>query len=206
MTERGKYIVLEGGEGSGKSTQAKLLFDWMINLGVPCYLGREPGGVPAAEEMRTILKNPEYHISSIGEVFGFAFARAEFFDQVVMPNLNNGINVISDRSGFSTEAIQGYGGGVPLEQIKYINKIAMRNIRPDLAILIDIDPVIGLKREIESCRISQKGLEFHKRVRMGHLKICRENPDIYHLIYYRENDAEGMQDEIRTHVKRLFNL
>lgn len=100
----GKYIVIEGGEGCGKTTQAELLFNYLKEKNIPCYLGREPGGVKSAEEMRKILKHNSEDISPIGELFGFEFARAEFFDKILIPKLKEEINVISDRSGYSTEA------------------------------------------------------------------------------------------------------
>jgi len=203
--ERGKYIVIEGGEGAGKTTQAKLLQDYLNKLNVPCQFGREPGGIPSAEKMREILKNPEYKISSIGEVFGFNFARAEFFNQIIIPTLNKGIHFITDRSGYSTEAIQGYGGKVPLEQIRQINKIAMQEISPALGLIIDIDPAIGLKKEIVTCRISAKGLEYHQRVRQGFLEIAKREKSCV-IIPYQENNPEAMQKEIREHVKKLLNL
>ena len=110
--KRGKYIVIESGEGGGKTTQAELLVQYLSEKNIPCHLGREPGGIKAAEEMRNILKHNPEDISSISELFGFEFARTVFFDKIVIPYLNEGVTIISDRSGYSTLAYQGYGGGV----------------------------------------------------------------------------------------------
>lgn len=171
---RGKYIVIEGGEGCGKTYQAELLYNYLLReKGLPCFLGREPGGIKSAEEMRNILKHNTEDISPTGELFGFLFARAEFFDKIVLPKLNQGTNIISDRSGYSTEAYQGYGGGVKLEHIQLMNKIAMRGVEPDIAFIIDIDPKIGLDKEIVKDRFSAKGLKYHERIRKGYLDIVK---------------------------------
>ena len=203
--QRGKYIVIEGGEGCGKTTQVKLLVDWLNELKIPCYSGREPGGVAPAEEVRKILKNPEYKIDSVSELFGFAFARSLFFEQIAQPKIEMGIHLVLDRSGFSTEAYQGYAGRVSLKDIRLINEIAMRGIKPDLAFIIDNDPSVGLKKEIEKDRISSKGLEYHLKVRKGFLTIAHENP-LCIIIPYRENDIMSMQNEVRMHVSKLLNL
>jgi len=203
---KGKYIIIEGGEGCGKTTQANLLFNWLNELNIPCYLGREPGGIAPAEDVRKILKNPEYQIDSISELFGFAFARSLFFEQIVEPNRKKGNHFIADRSGFSTEAYQGYAGGVLLKNIKLINKIAMRNIKPDLGFIIDIDPLIGLKNEIEKDRFGKKGLKYHQKVRQGFLDIANQNQDLCVIISYKENDITSMQTEIRTYVSKLLKI
>lgn len=202
---KGKYIVIEGGEGCGKTTQAKLLFNYLNNLNIPCYFGREPGGVEPAEEVRKILKNSNYKIDSVSELFGFAFARSLFFQEKVTPILEEGKNFISDRSGFSTLAYQGYAGGVPIEDIELINKIAMRNIKPDLAIIIDINPLKGLEKEIEKDRFGKKGIEYHNQVREGFLKIAKKYPEICRVINYKEKGIDTMQEQIRNHVFGLIN-
>ncbi len=201
--KKGKYIIIEGGEGCGKTTQAELLYDYFIKKNISCYLGREPGGVKAAEEMREILKNKDYDISPIGELFGFEFARAEFFDKVVIPRLESGFSVITDRSGYSTEAYQGYAGGVNLEHIKLMNKIATRKIRPNLAIIIDINPEKGLAKEVVKDRFSSKGLEYHQKVRQGFLEVAKDNPNCI-LIDYIENGKDEMQDRIRKYVDKII--
>jgi dTMP kinase len=193
---RGNFFVIEGCEGCGKTTQAEMLYNFLKEK-IPCHLGREPGGIKSAEEMRNILKHNKEDISPIGELFGFEFARAEYFDKVVIPKLNQGITVISDRSGYSTLAYQGYGGGVDLEQIKLMNKIATRNLEPDVAFIIDINPEEGLEKElVKDNRFSEKGLEYHQRVRQGYLDIAKENENCV-LIKYIPNGTEDMQRQIR---------
>lgn len=204
--KKGCYFVIEGGEGCGKTTQAKMLFDYLTEKNIPCYLGREPGGVKAAEEMRNILKHNSEDISPIGELFGFEFARAEFFDKIVIPKLKSGISVISDRSGYSTEAYQGYGGDVDLRWIRFFNEIATRGVTPDIAFIIDINPEQGLEKEIvKDNRFSSKGLDYHKRVRHGYLEIANSNQDCI-IIDYIEKQPEAMQNEIRRHINNYLNI
>lgn len=204
--KRGKYIVIESGEGGGKTTQAELLYQYLQEKNIPCYLGREPGGIKAAEEMREILKHNSEDISSIGEVFGFEFARAEFFDRIVFPKLNQGINVISDRSGYSTLAYQGYGGGVDIDWIKSMNQMAMKGIQPNIAFIIDIDPLVGLAKEVVKDRFSKKGIEYHNRVRKGFLQIAKENSYKCVVISYVPNGIDKMQKLIRVYIDELFDI
>jgi len=204
--KRGKYIVIEGGEGCGKTYQSDLLFQELSKRGVNCFLGREPGGIKSAEEMRQILKHNPEDISPIGELFGYEFARAEFFDKIVIPKLNEGTTIISDRSGYSTLAYQGYAGKVNLNWIKQMNRIATRGIKPDLAFIIDINPEIGLSKEVVKDRFSAKGLEYHQKVRQGYLEVARSNPEICNVIEYIPNGAWEMHLDIRNYVNKLFNF
>lgn len=200
---RGKLIVIEGGEGSGKTTHCKLLYEFLSKRNINCHLGREPGGVESAEDMRKILKNTKYNISPIGELFGFCFARSEFYNEIVIPQLNSGINVILDRSGWSTEAYQGYAGNVSREHITTLSNLATRGINPNIGVIIDVDPITGLEKESEKDRFSEKGLDYHNKVRNGYLEIAkREN---CFLIDYIPNGLESMQDQIRSYVLDKLN-
>jgi dTMP kinase len=203
---RGKYIVIESGEGGGKTTQAEMLYNFLKEKNIPCYLGREPGGIGSAEAMRTILKHNAENISPIAEVFGFEFARAEFFDKIVFPKLREGVNIISDRSGYSTIAYQGYGSGLDIYWIKSMNEMAMKGLKPDIAFIIDIDPIVGLEREIVKDRFSGKGLEYHKKVRQGFLDIAESEPERCIIINYIPNGREKMQEQIREHISKFLNI
>ncbi len=203
--ELGKYIIIEGGEGCGKSTQAKLLHEYLTELNIPCILSREPGGVKESEEIRKILLNKESNLSPITELFLFEAARAEFFRKKLIPSLEKFISVIADRSGYSTEAYQGYAGGIDLSLIKKLNNEATFGIKPDLAFIIDVHPTIGLKNEKDADRFASKGLGYHTKVNQGYVEIAKNNPDVCIVIPYREEDIGGIQEEIRKiTLERLY--
>lgn len=204
--KRGKLIVIEGGEGCGKTTMSQLLYNNLMSQKVLCYHGREPGGIESAEDMRRILKNPDYQISSISELFGFCFARSEFYYRKVIPELESGKLVILDRSGWSSEAYQGWAGNVPLEQIRLLNNLATRGVQPDLGFVIDIDPRIGLKKESERDRFSSKGLGYHNKVRQGFLEIAKREVDKCIIVEYRAGDIDGTFNEIRGYIKNRLDI
>lgn len=204
--EKGKYILIEGGEGCGKSTQAERLYDYFIKIKLRVIKSREPGGIKEAEEIRKILLDPENHLSPLGEVFLFEAAREIFFREVVIPNLERGVHVISDRSGFSTEAYQGYGGGFDLEEIRRLNKLATGGVRPDLAFIINIDSNKGLERELKPDRFANKGPEYHTRVNSGYLEIAQRESDICVAIPYIENGAEEMHKQIVEQIRKRLRL
>jgi len=204
--KKGNYILLEGGEGCGKSTQAKLLYEYFLRNEIECVLSREPGGIKESEEIRKILLNPENNLSNIGELFLFEAARTEFFAQLVKPTLEKGTSLIADRSGYSTEAYQGYAGGIGLNLIRKLNDMATLGIKPDLTFIIDIDPEKGLKKEKNPDRFASKGLEYHIKVREGFLDIAKNNPETCILIHYRNREINETQKIIRDYVNERLNL
>jgi len=201
--ERGLYITIEGGEGCGKSTQSKLLRNHLVEKGFNCKIAREPGGTKEAEAIRGVLLNPKFNISRESELFLFEASRSQLFPQEIKKGLKKGIIYIADRSGFSSEAYQGYGRGLDLELIKKLNEIATYGISPDLAFFINIDPELGLSHLELRDRIENESLEFHRRINKGYLEIAEQNKDICIVIQYRD---KGMRDEIRKHVKDRLNI
>ena len=201
---KGKYFIIEGGEGCGKSTQAEMLYNFLISKNIPCHLGREPGGIEFAEKIRDLVKDPKYNICPTTELFCFEAPRSEFFDKIVIPKLKEGINIISDRSGYSTIAYQGFGGGLDVNRIREMNHIATRGIQPDLAFIIDINPETGLGKEVVKDRFFAKGLEYHKNVRKGFLAIAKEYPKICRIINYIPNGKDEMHRQIRDSIMDLF--
>lgn len=202
--KRGHYITIEGGEGCGKTTQAKLLFEYLTNKKIKCSLCREPGGVESAEEIRKIVLNKDYSLSNITELFLFEASRAEFFSNKVIPSVNEGTTIITDRSGYSTEAYQGYGGRISLELIKNLNALATFGLKPDLAFIIDINPMVGLEKQVVKDRFADKGLDYHKKVNEGYLKIAKQEPERFVVIPY-ENGISKIQEQIIKNVEeKLF--
>ena len=148
MNERpGFLITLEGIEGSGKTTHARRLFSFLKESGIPCLLTREPGGTPMGEKIRDILLNPESGvIDPLAETFLFEASRREHVKEVINPALHEGKVVICVRFTDSTLAYQGYGRGVPLSYLCYLNDIATEGVMPDLTVLFDVEPEVGLAR------------------------------------------------------------
>ncbi len=177
---RGHFITLEGGEGAGKSTQIKRLALALGNAGIKTVTTREPGGAPGAEEIRSLLVNGDTNRwAPMAEVLLHTAARAEHLDKTVMPALEGGAWVISDRFSDSTTAYQGYGHGVDKNVIENIYRDAFGDFKPDLTLIIDISPEVGLARagargEGED-RYERMGNEFHQRLRDGFLEIAKND-------------------------------
>ena len=164
----GLFIVLEGVEGAGKSTQALLLSRWMEDLGIPHVLAREPGGTPVGEAMP-----PET------ELFLILAARAAFTRDVVRPALAQGRVVLADRYDFSTFAYQGYGRGLALPEVRRANDLATGGLVPDLVLVLDLPVEQGMERKGShgpGDRIEREGRSFLERVRDGYLALATEEP------------------------------
>jgi len=192
MNERpGFLITLEGIEGSGKTTHARRLFSFLEESGIPCLLTREPGGTPMGEKIRDILLNPESGvIDPLAETFLFEASRREHVKEVINPALHEGKVVICVRFTDSTLAYQGYGRGVPLSYLCYLNDIATEGVMPDLTVLFDVEPEVGLARsfshtEEEELRFEKEFLaykEFLFAVRNGYLQLAKESPQRFVVV------------------------
>jgi dTMP kinase len=159
------FIVLEGAEGSGKSTQVRLLGEWLAANGVPHIVTREPGGTKVGEEIRAILLHGE-EIPAQTELLLMNAARAVFVHDVVKPALASGRVVIADRFWLSSVAYQGHGRGLPLEDVRRICAFAAQGVEPDLTIVLDISLAISEARRADrgADRIERAGTEFHQKV------------------------------------------
>lgn len=173
------FITFEGGEGCGKSTQAKALLRKLARYNIPAILVHEPGGTSLGEKIRDLLKRQHgFAISPLAELMLFNASRSQIIDEVINPALAAGKIVICDRFMDSTIAYQHYGRGLELEVVKAINRIASRGLRPSLTFLLDISPETGLarKRDVNTDRFMQEDLAFHKRVREGFIQMaCKDN-------------------------------
>jgi len=187
------FITFEGIEGSGKTTQARLLYQWFIDRGREALFTREPGGTPAAEEIREfILTEKEEPFPENAELFLYMAARSFHVENLIRPALKSGTIVISDRFSDATVAYQGFGRGIQIEKIEYLNNIATKGLKPDITFLIDIPVEEGLKRiqERKLDRIEKETVEFHKRVREGYLQIAKKEPDRIVVIDGRKKTEE----------------
>ncbi len=178
------FITLEGIDGSGKSTISLILQERLKERGIDYIAVREPGGTPVGERIRSLLLDPDYSISPIEEVYLYATSRSALVREVILPALNRGRIVISERYLDSSLAYQGYGKGVPLKFIYEVNMPAIMGLYPDLTVLLDIDPYISLKRleDKKKDRIELEGLRLQEKVRYGYLKLADLYKERYLII------------------------
>ncbi|MBU0573109.1 MAG: dTMP kinase [Candidatus Margulisbacteria bacterium] len=175
------FITFEGGEGSGKSTQAKLLKEYFEKQGKTVVLTHEPGGTDIGKHLRQELLERDYALEPLSEIFLFAADRVEHVEKTILPALNSGKIVISDRYIDSTIAYQLGGRGLPEDLVRYVNWISARGVLPDITFLLDIPIEDGLKRAIqetggEGDRFEKEILAFHERVRNKYLEIAHNDP------------------------------
>ncbi len=177
MAEKGLFIVIDGCEGTGKSTQIGWLAESFRQVGRDVILTLEPGGTDVGVAIRTLVLDPKYHeMLPMTELCLFSAARAQHCDQVIRPALHDGKVVVSDRYDAATYAYQGYAGSVGVETVRKITELTS-GLDPDLALIFDLDPEIGMARKFgdEPDRIEQKALDFHQRVRRGYLRYIDEH-------------------------------
>lgn len=178
---RGRFITFEGGEGTGKSTQARRLADRLAATGAEVVLTREPGGSPGAEALRELLvEGAPDRWSAVSETLLFYAAREDHLERLIRPALRRGAWVISDRFADSTRAYQAAGGGAPPELIERLDAAVVGADRPDLTLVLDLPIETGLARargrgEGEA-RFERKGAAFHRRLREGFLQIAAAEP------------------------------
>ena len=192
------FIVFEGGEGCGKSTQARALYKHILRSGIPATSTHEPGGTPLGKEMRRYLKQAgKGQISPLAELFLFAASRAQLVAEMIRPSLERGMIVICDRYTDSTIAYQGYGRGLDLNSIQAINAIATQGLKPALTILLDVTVQSGLarKKPARPDRFESEETAFHQRVREGYLKIAGAEPERWLVV-----DAKLPRKEIERLV------
>lgn len=179
----GLFLVFEGVEGSGKSTQARLLAGWLSAAGRDVVLTREPGGSPAAEAIRAILLDRQFGgLDPRAEALLFAAARAEHVAQVIRPALQRGAVVICDRYIDSSLAYQGAARGLGVVEVAHLSAWATHGLHPDLTILLDLDPAAGLDRGGRGDRLEHEPLAFHESVRQAFLDRAAAAPEQYVLL------------------------
>ena len=197
FTASGLFVCFEGGEGGGKSTQSRLLKDWLESEGHTVVLTFEPGDTTVGKELRRIVLSPETgDLSNRTEVLLYAADKAEHVDTVVLPALERGEVVITDRYVDSALAYQGAGRTEELAGVEAVQRWATRDLRPHLTVLLDVEPAAGLGRFEERDRIEGESLEFHQRVRQGFLDLAGRDPGHYLVL-----DARLSIDEIHALIR-----
>ena len=202
----GLFITFEGPEGSGKSTQVRLLVAWLEDRGVDVLATREPGGTPAGDRIRDILlSSTACPITPEAEALLFSASRAQLVREVIRPHLERGGIVVCDRFADSTLAYQGYGRGLDLDMLQVITYFATGGLVPDITFLLDIPVEEGLARkrrhQEEWNRMEQEVLTYHERVRAGYLALAAQEPERWYVLDARQAVSE-LQERIREVVAR----
>jgi dTMP kinase len=191
----GRLITIEGIDGAGKSTLARALGDELGRRGIDVQVLREPGGVEAAERIRTLVKDPAIQIGARAEALLYAAARAQLVDDALTPLLEQGAWVVLDRFVDSSLAYQGGGRGLGIAAVRAINEFATGGRLPDRTLLLDLDLGAGRRRTQERSeapdRLERERDEFFESVRAAYLELWRANPEVIRRI-----DASGTPDEV----------
>lgn len=196
----GIFITLEGIDGSGKSTQARLLLDWVRRQGRRARLTREPGGTEVGARLRDVVLSPENRITPEAELFLYLADRSLHVAQVVRPALEAGEIVICERHTDSTLAYQGYGRGLDLELLRRLNRLATGGLLPDLTIVLDITPSQARLDATRLDRLESEGKEFGERVAEGFRALAQADPRRIGLV-----DGRGEIDAVHAEVTKLVS-
>lgn len=204
------FITFEGIEGSGKTTQIRLLNERMTKQGHQVVVTREPGGCPIADRIRSILLDPENSaLVPRAELLLYAAARAQHVSEIIRPALQAGSTVLCDRFTDATLAYQGYGRRLDHGLIKQLNQLASEEIQPDLTLLLDLPVEQGLGRALQrevlaqdstEGRFEREAVEFHQRVRSGYRTLADQDPERYRII-----DAALPLEQIHREVSTIID-
>lgn len=195
------FISLEGIDKSGKTTQAKLLAQWLEKNGQKVVITCEPGGTELGKKIKNILLQGSHSLSKVAELFLYLTDREQHVMEVIKPALVEAKAVISDRFADASLAYQGYGRGLDLDWIEELNEMVTQGITPDLTILLDIS-VKSLKKRCgnDLDRIEREGEKFYQKVRQGYLKLARENPERIKVV-----DGGKSVEEVHKNIIKLIN-
>ena len=192
---KAKFIAFEGGDASGKTTQAE-----RVAAKINAVFTREPGGTPVGESLRSILLNPISPLALRTEALLMAASRAQLVQELINPTLAKGQHVVTDRYISSSLAYQGYASGLPIDEVLYLSLFATKELLPDLTILIDVPVEESIKRRGESPdRFEQENIDFHKRVRGGYLEMAQTNNDEWVII-----DGTKSQENVAKDVDQAI--
>lgn len=197
----GKFIVLDGPDGCGKSTHTKLLAGYLHNNGHQVLTIREPGGTRISEKIRRILLDPKNDRMTVPtELFLYMASRAQLVAELIKPALAKGKIVICDRFLSSTIVYQGIAGGINKALVESIGKIATQNIKPNITIILDVKAEDGLRRKkSKPDRMEKKVITFHRKVRRGFLQLAQTHPKEYKIV-----ESYGSITEIQGNIRRVI--
>jgi dTMP kinase len=206
------FISFEGIEGSGKTTQAKHTVRFLQDKGHDCVITREPGGTRIGEKIRAILLDPlSKDMDPLTELLLYTADRAQHINEYILPLLSEGKMVLCDRYYDATMAYQGFARGLNIGLIEKIHKLLFENLKPDITLLLDLPPEIGLERAwkqinngnriSKETRFEEERLSFHKRVREGYLELARLEPERFRII-----DASKDEHEVRVKIINILDV
>lgn len=200
----GLFVTLEGPDGSGKSTQGRLLAAWLREQAIPLVVTREPGGTRIGEKVRDVLHDRQHlEMAAHAEILLYSASRAQLVAEVICPALAAGQVVLCDRYADSTYAYQGYGRGLDLADLRAITEFATQGLTPDLTLYFDLPPEVGLQRREqagqEMNRLDLEALDFHRRVRTGYRELMARDPARWRVV-----DATRSIAEVQATVRELF--
>lgn len=199
------FIVFEGPEGAGKTTQIKRLVNRLSQSNISPIVTREPGGTPAADAIRSVILDPSLEINPLTEFLLYSASRAQHVDEVIKPALDAGRTIVCDRFFGASIAYQGYGRGLELSFINELSTRVTQDLKPDLVLLLDIDPELGLKRIAErgqKDRLELADISFHRRVREGFLSQAMED-STWRVLNANQNEdrvAELIWEAVKSYV------
>lgn len=201
------FVTFEGPEGGGKTTQIRLLAEWLRTRGCDILMTREPGGTRIGSAVRAVLLDPAHiEMRPEAEILLFSAARAQLVGEIIRPHLQRGGVVLSDRFADSTFAYQGYGRGLDLDALHMITEFATGGLTPDLTICLDLPVAEGLRRKqggelAEWNRMEREAREFHERVRAGYLALASAAQERW-LVVDAAQSVEQVQAAIRARVQQ----
>lgn len=203
---RGKFITFEGIDGSGKSTQLRMLASELRLRGFDVLTTCEPGGTPLGRRLRETFLETEETVAPLAELLLFAADRAQHVNFLIKPALENGKIVVSDRYADATAAYQGAGRGFDEETIKQVIRLATGGLKPDLTLFFDLPVAVAVSRTTSRSndgekknRMDSETFEFYERVRASYLKIAAEEPERFRVV-----DASGSIDEVKAKVLQVI--
>jgi dTMP kinase len=208
--KHGRFVSFEGIEGCGKTTQIGLLSDFLTRHQHAFTVTREPGGTAVGEGIRKILLNSEtIHLTAASELLLFYASRSQNMTEKIIPALERGETVVCDRFYDASMAYQGYGRGIPLDFIEKVTDLVCNGYRPEITILLDIEPAVGLTRARarnherggDEGRFEMEDLEFYTRIRNGYLDLARREPARIRVI-----DANRSMEQVHLDILKVLGL
>ncbi len=198
--KKGFFITFEGADGCGKTTQIKLLNEWLNKKNYKTIVTLEPGATDLGKNLRQILLHYEKPVSDEAEMFMYLADRAQHAQMIIKPALEDKTIVLCDRYTDSTVAYQGYGRNGNIEKINTLNEIATKGLKSDLTLLFDVESEIAQSRLGKTKdRLESQGIQFHKKVRNGYLELAKQNPERIKII-----DANKTIEEVFSDVQKII--